>query len=110
MAAILGDEPAPDWLLRQLVDETNAEVVARELDGFADWSPWPLFPRVEASTLIVAGEHEAEHVPAAAASIPHGRAAILPTLGHLGAFVRSDLVLPHALPFLRAAVGLDAGD
>lgn len=103
IGAILGDEPAPDWLLRQLVDETDAEVVARELEGFAGWSPWPLFPRLEAPTLIVAGEHEAEHVPAAAASIPRGRAVILPGLGHLGAFVRSDLALPEALAFLRQA-------
>lgn len=104
IGAILGDEPAPDWLLRQLVDETDPEVVARELEGFAGWSPWPLFPRLEAPTLIVAGEHEAEHVPAAAASIALGRAAILPGLGHLGAFFRSDLVLPEVLPFLRGAV------
>jgi pimeloyl-ACP methyl ester carboxylesterase len=33
--AILGDEPHPDWLIQQLADETDAEVVARELEGFA---------------------------------------------------------------------------
>jgi pimeloyl-ACP methyl ester carboxylesterase len=107
IGAILGDEPAPDWLLRQLVDETDAEVVARELEGFAGWFPWPLIPRHDAPTLIVAREHEAEHVPAAAASIPRGRAVILPGHGLLGAFLRSDLLLPEALPRLRQPAASD---
>jgi pimeloyl-ACP methyl ester carboxylesterase len=101
--AILGDEPVPDWLTRQLVDETDAEVVARELDCFAGWSPWPLFAAIEAPTLIVGGEHESEHVAAAAAAIASGRAVVLPGLGHVSAFARSDLVLSHVRPFLEAA-------
>jgi hypothetical protein len=101
--AILDDELMPAWLRTILVDETDAEVVARELDGFADWSPWPVFQRVEAPTLIVAGEHEAEHVEDAAARIPHGRTTVLPGLGHVGAFVASPLVLPHVRSFLEIA-------
>lgn len=101
LSAILDDEPMPGWLQTLLVDETDAEVVARELEGFAGWSPWPVFPRVEAPTLIVAGAHEAEHVEDAAARIPRGRAAVLPGLGHVGAFVSSSLVLPHVRSFLE---------
>jgi pimeloyl-ACP methyl ester carboxylesterase len=36
---ILGAEAAPDWLIQQLADETEAEVVARELECFAGWTP-----------------------------------------------------------------------
>jgi pimeloyl-ACP methyl ester carboxylesterase len=99
--AILGDEPAPEWLIRQLADETDAGVVARELEDFAGWSPWPLFPRIAAPTLIVAGEHESAHCTAAAAAIPDGRAVLLSGLGHLGTFAHSELVLPHVRPFLH---------
>jgi pimeloyl-ACP methyl ester carboxylesterase len=100
IAAVLGDEPAPQWLLDNLAT-TDAEVVARELDGFAGWSPWPLFPSIAIPVLIVAGEDEAEHVDEAAAAMPDARAAVLPGLGHLGAFARSDLVLARVLPFLH---------
>jgi pimeloyl-ACP methyl ester carboxylesterase len=65
--AVLGDEAAPAWLIEQLADETDAEVVARELECFAGWTPWPLFPRIVAPTLIVVGEHESENSAAAAA-------------------------------------------
>jgi pimeloyl-ACP methyl ester carboxylesterase len=92
---------SPAWLQAILVDETDAEVVARELDGFAHWSPWTVFPRVAAPTLIVAGEQEAEHVEDAAARIPRGRSSVLPGLGHVGAFVSSSLVLPHVRSFLE---------
>jgi pimeloyl-ACP methyl ester carboxylesterase len=105
--AILGDEDASEWLIRQLVDETDAEVVARELECFAGWSPWPLFPRIVAPTLIVAGEHESENCEAAAAAIRHGRTVVLSGLGHLGAFAHSEFVLPHVLPFLDGITGRD---
>ena len=103
LAAVLGDEPVPAWLRMLLVDETDAEVVARELDGFAEWSAWSVFPRIEAPTLIVAGEHEAAHVHEATERIERGRAVVLPGLGHVGAFVSSALVLPHVRSFLDAA-------
>lgn len=103
--AILGEETAPEWLIRQLADETDTEIVARELDCFAGWTPWPLFPRILAPTLIVVGEHESAHSAAAAARIPNGRAVMLPGLGHLGAFASAELVLGHVRPFLDPATG-----
>jgi len=67
---------------------------------FADWSPWPLFARITAPVLIVAGELEDEGCTQAAASIARGRAVILPGLSHIDAFVQSQRVLEHVLPFL----------
>jgi pimeloyl-ACP methyl ester carboxylesterase len=98
--AILGDEAAPVWLIQQLADETEAEVVARELECFAGWTPWPLFSRIVAPTLIIVGEHESENCAAAAAAIPEGRSVVLSGLGHLGAFANGELALRHVRPFL----------
>jgi pimeloyl-ACP methyl ester carboxylesterase len=103
--AILGDEAAPAWLIQQLADETDAEVVARELECFAGWTPWPLFPRIVAPTLILAGEDESENCGAAAAAIPDGRAVVLSGLGHLGAFADSEQALRHVRPFLDRTTG-----
>jgi len=33
--------------------------------------------------------------------MPNGRSVVLPGLGHVAAFVRSDLVLPHIASFVR---------
>ncbi len=103
--AILGDEAAPAWLIQQLADETDAEVVARELECFAGWTPWPLFPRIVAPTLIIAGEDESENCAAAAAAIPGGRAVVLSGLGHLGAFADREQALRHVRPFLERTTG-----
>jgi pimeloyl-ACP methyl ester carboxylesterase len=100
--SILGDEPAPDWLIRQLADETEHEVVARELECFAGWSAWPLLGRIEAPTLLIAGEHESEHLLDAAAALPNAGIVVLPAVGHLGAFFHSELVLPHVVRFLTS--------
>lgn len=98
--ATLGDEAAPRWLIQQLADETEVEVVARELECFAGWTPWPLFPRIVAPTLIVAGEYESENCAVAAAAIPDGHSVVLSGLGHLGAFASGELALSHVRPFL----------
>jgi len=52
--------------------------------------------------LLVMGEFEDEEGDAArvAAATPHGESLVLPGLGHMGAFDRSDLVLPTARAFL----------
>lgn len=52
--------------------------------------------------LLVMGEFEDEAGDAGrvAAAIPHGESLVLPGLGHMGAFDRSDLVLPTARAFL----------
>ena len=103
MRGLLGGAPAPAWLLDHLC-ETDAEVFARSCEDFAGWSPWPLLPRIDAPVLIVAGEHEAEHVAAAAAALPRGESVILPGLGHIDGWAASELVLPHARRFLAEAL------
>lgn len=96
---ILGDDSIPQWL-RENLRSTDKEVLARGLECFAEWSPWPLFAQITAPVLIIAGEFEDEGCTQAAARIAQGRAVILPGLGHIEAFVQSGSVLQHALPFL----------
>jgi pimeloyl-ACP methyl ester carboxylesterase len=102
LRAMLGGEAIPPWLLDNLL-ATDREVVARQLECFAGWSPWPLFPKIMAPTLIVAGELEDQGCADAAALIPEGHAVILPGLGHINAFAQRSTVLSHALPFLTKA-------
>lgn len=103
LRSLLGGAPAPAWLIDHLC-ETDDEVFARSCEDFAGWEPWPLFSRIEAPVLIVAGELEAEHVAAAAAVLPRGEYEILPGLGHIDGWARSDLVLPRVRRFLAEAL------
>lgn len=103
LRSLLGEAPSPAWLLDHLC-ETDDEVFARSCEDFAGWSPWPLFPLIEAPVLIVAGEDEADHLDSAVAALPNGQHVILPGLGHIDGWARSDLVLPHARRFLAAAL------
>jgi 3-oxoadipate enol-lactonase len=103
LRSLLGDAPAPGWLLNHLC-ETDDEVFARSCEDFAGWSAWPLFPLIEAPVLIVAGEDESDHVDAAVAALRNGDRVILPGLGHIDGWARSDLVLPQARRFLAKAL------
>jgi 3-oxoadipate enol-lactonase/4-carboxymuconolactone decarboxylase len=103
LRSLLGDAAGPAWLIDHLC-ETDDEVFARSCEDFAGWDPWPFFPRIEAPVLIVAGEDEAEHVAEAAAALPQGEYEILPGLGHIDGWARSDLVLPRARRFLAEAL------
>jgi pimeloyl-ACP methyl ester carboxylesterase len=100
----------PDWYERQML-ETDPEMFALELEGWADWDGgWSEVGRIRAPVLIVAGEleegteGEAEaHAKDAVTHMTRGRAEILPTLGHVAVFTRSDLVLPIVRGFVREA-------
>lgn len=104
LRSLLGEAPSPAWLLDHLC-ETDDEVFARSCEDFAGWDPWPLFPRIQAPVLIIAGEDEAEHVADAAAALPNGAYEILARLGHIDGWARSDLALPPARRFLAQALG-----
>jgi pimeloyl-ACP methyl ester carboxylesterase len=93
----------PDWLRQNFLD-TDPEMFALELEGWLPWdTPWPLLPTITAPTLLVAGKGEEDgNVARAAGILPDARYAIIPGLGHVGAFLRCDLVLPHARAFLSA--------
>jgi pimeloyl-ACP methyl ester carboxylesterase len=106
---LLADEPdLSPWFLEQM-RSTDAEMLALQLEGSAEFSPWDAFARIALPTLIVVGELEegmdnaaARNARTAADLIPGGRLAVLPGLGHCGAFERSQLVLAHVLPFLAS--------
>jgi pimeloyl-ACP methyl ester carboxylesterase len=109
------EEPdLPDWFADQMRD-TDPEMFALQLEAWTSWAgPWHEFGRVVAPTLLVVGEREegddgsaGEHAKQAAAALPSGRHAMLPGLGHVMAFVRSDLVLPRVLEFLVEVAPVD---
>lgn len=92
----------PPWL-RQNFLETNAEMFALELLAWCEWDgPWPLLPHLLTPTLLLVGEHEDDDNAAQAADvIPNVHSLVFPGLGHVGAFLRSDLALPHATALLH---------
>lgn len=93
----------PDWLRQNFLD-TDPEMFALALEGWVPWgTPWPLLPAITAPVLLLAGEAEEDgNVARAAETLPDAHYAVLPGLGHVGAFLHSDLALPHARAFLRS--------
>jgi len=76
------------------------------LDGIAwrDWEgPRTVLERFHAPILLLTGEKEDpdRQTEDTVSRIRNARVIRVPNVGHLGAFYRSDLTLPHALPFLR---------
>jgi pimeloyl-ACP methyl ester carboxylesterase len=113
--ALEADEPGrvPDWFKQQMLD-TDAEMLALELDGWADWAgPWATAEKIQAPALLIVGEYEESepglaslHAAALAARIRDGRAVEQQGVGHVGLFVRSDLNLPVIRALLET---LEAG-
>jgi pimeloyl-ACP methyl ester carboxylesterase len=70
--------------------------------------PKSLYSKFAAPSLILTGERESDEgkTELAVAAMPRGRMVRLPGLGHLASFYRSDVALPHALPFLRQNLGV----
>ena len=103
------EEPdVPEWFADQMRG-TDPEMFALCIEAWKPWrGPWAEFAGVETPTLIVVGQLEegdrvsaADHAWQAAAILQDGRVAVLPDLGHVMAFARADLVLPHVRPFLE---------
>lgn len=99
------EEPdLPEWFAAQMRG-TDPEMFALALEAWASWAgSWDEFARVESATLVIVGELEeaeaGENAARAAALMRDGRAVVLPGFGHVGAFVRSDLVAPLVMGFL----------
>ncbi len=96
-------EDVPDWLIQSLL-ETNPEMLALTELAWSSWpGPWSAFSRIRAPTLLVVGQREDPRGDAvrAARTLHRGRVVVLPGVGHLGAFARSDLALPIVTPFLH---------
>lgn len=69
IGAILGGETMPAWAVRQVVEEMDGEVVARELECFANWQMWALLAGIQTAAVLVAGELEREGLADAAAAL-----------------------------------------
>ena len=69
-----------------------------------------ILPAIEVPCLLYCGDADARHaaVQRCAAALPDGRFVSLPGLGHFTAMMRSDIVMPHILPFLNEQLGKDA--
>jgi pimeloyl-ACP methyl ester carboxylesterase len=94
----------PGWFEDQM-RSTDPEMFALTIEARATWAGlWSEFPSVRCPTLLIVGETEepdaGENASRAAALMGDGRAVVLPGLGHVAAFVRSDLVIPHVRAFL----------
>ena len=99
-----GWSPSP-WFMRQF-EATNPEMLALWYEAYGDWDTWSLLPQIEAPVLMFAGELEdpERSTDAAAQRIPGACIVRLAGLDHIGAYERSDLVLPAAKDFLRGAL------
>jgi pimeloyl-ACP methyl ester carboxylesterase len=94
---------SPAWFQRQ-VEQTNVGMVARWLEACGDWDPWARLPGVTIPILMFVGELEdpEEWSTRAARIAPNARAVRLAGIDHLGAYARSELVLPGAIEFLSS--------
>ena len=66
-----------------------------------------MLPAIALPCLLYCGETDSRHaaVRQCAAALPSGRFASLPGIGHFEGMMRSDLVLPHVMPFLAGLHG-----
>ncbi len=97
----------PDAIHKNVL-ETDPKMNALDDIAWLDWrGPLDVYSILRAPTLMIAGELEdSKHqTEKSIALIPNGKLIRLPKMGHLSAFYRSDVVLPHVLPFLRDALG-----
>lgn len=89
------------------VREGDPRMYALDRIGRRFWrGPKSLYPSFSAPVLMISGEREKDDgaTERALATLPNGRGVRIPGVGHLAGFYRSDLTLPHALPFLREHV------
>jgi pimeloyl-ACP methyl ester carboxylesterase len=93
----------PDWFWQQMT-ETDAEMFTLERLGEANWhGPLSLLPTIRAPVLMLVGELEDPDGNSARAvpQLRDGRCVTFRGLGHVGAYLRSDLALAEAVPFLK---------
>ena len=92
----------PPWMREQFL-ATDPEVFIAEVKGFATGEQVRAsLSSIVAPALLVVGaaEDPDEEVAKVAALLPSGRALTLPGVGHIGVFLASERVLPHALGVL----------
>ena len=91
----------PSWFQRHF-DSTDPEMVALWLEGEADWDMWSRLASVTVPVQMFVGDLEdPDHLNDRAAELmPDAKVMRLEGVDHLGAFIRSDLVIPTAMEFL----------
>lgn len=90
------------------VREGDPRMYALDRIGRRFWhGPKSLYPSFRAPVLMLSGEKEVDEgsTERALALLPSGRGVRIPGVGHLAAFYRSDLSVPHAIPFLWEHLG-----
>jgi pimeloyl-ACP methyl ester carboxylesterase len=90
------------------VREGDPRMYALDRIGRRSWhGPKSLYPSFRAPVLMISGEKEVDEgaTAKALAALPNGRGVRIPGVGHLAAFYRSDLSVPHAIPFLWQHLG-----
>jgi len=98
-------EPAgvPEWM-KERIRATDVQQFIDWLEALPDWKwdEWASLPRVSAPTPFIVGELEDpdDQTSEGAALMPNGARVRVLRQGHIGAFIRSDLALPHAMEFL----------
>lgn len=96
-----GPAQIPAWFQRHF-DSTDPEMVALWLEGAAEWDLWSRLSSITVPVQMFVGDLEdPEHLNDRAAELmPSATVRRLEGLDHLGAFIRSDLVIPTAMEFL----------
>lgn len=101
----------PAWFMTAM-ETTNAEMFALEVLGATRWhGPRSVLAQIECPILLLAGELE-DAADETARGLDRLREACCVTfegVGHIGAYVRSDRALAHAVPFLERIRGRSAG-
>jgi pimeloyl-ACP methyl ester carboxylesterase len=101
----------PQWL--KVMPERDFEVFKSDFETHisecSEWvkwgGEWDALPRIQTPTLIICGSKEDpdRESEEEAKRLQNGRAVFLEGLGHVGAFLRSDLSIPIVRKFLKEA-------
>jgi pimeloyl-ACP methyl ester carboxylesterase len=96
-------EPVPIWM-KDRIRATDIEQFNDYLESALtwNWDDWEAIAHVQAPTLFITGELEdpEDGTAEAVRRMPNGTRVRLVGLGHINAFLRSDLVLPYVTNFL----------
>jgi len=96
-------EPVPAWMQERIRATDIGPLIGwNGARPSWDWSSWESLPRVATPTLFLVGELEDpdDVMAEAAARMMNATRMRTPRLGHINAFLRSEIVLPRALAFL----------
>lgn len=95
----------PRWFIdRVLATDIEPYIAWSQARPDWGWDPWEAFPRVDAPTLLLAGELEDpdDLVGEAARLLPNAERIRVPEREHINSFLYSESVVPRVLDFLAA--------